>query len=102
MRFSMSPCPGARGSPARSRSTSDSSPTRGWELSLDSRALERPRFSLDLGLGISGNQNRIDDLAGRPETNTIREGLELPRSRSRRQALTAEFDADGTGRQPDV
>jgi TonB-dependent SusC/RagA subfamily outer membrane receptor len=67
---------------------------RGWELSLDSRALERPRFSLDLGLGISGNQNRIDDLAGRPETNTIREGWNYP-AVVRRQALTAEFDADG-------
>jgi len=66
----------------------------GWELITDTRIFETPRVQFDLGVGLSSNQNRIDDLAGRPETVTIREGRNYPFV-VRRQALTAEFNSAG-------
>jgi TonB-linked SusC/RagA family outer membrane protein len=66
----------------------------GWELSSDIRAFSLPTASLDIGFGLSSNQNRIDDLGGRPETTTIREGFNYPLV-TRRLGLTADFDAQG-------
>jgi len=66
----------------------------GWEWSVDSRAYDGDRIALDLGFALSSNRNRIDDLGGQAETNTIWEGYNYPLI-TRRQALTAEFDADG-------
>ncbi|MCH7857739.1 MAG: TonB-dependent receptor [Gemmatimonadetes bacterium] len=66
----------------------------GWELSLNGRLLDRSNFAWDLGLGVTNNQNRIDDLGGNPETNTLREGVNYP-FQTERIILSAELDANG-------
>ncbi len=66
----------------------------GWELTAEARAFQMPAVSLDLGIGVSSNQNRIDDLGARPETNTIIEGWNYP-AVTRRQLVSAEFNAAG-------
>ncbi len=50
----------------------------GWELGLDGRILERDRYSLDMGMNVSFNENRVDDMGGRPPTTMIREGFPFP------------------------
>lgn len=66
----------------------------GWEWSVDARAIERRNVALDLAFALTGNRNRIDDLGGSPETNTIRKGWNYP-AVTRRQAVSAEFDSEG-------
>jgi TonB-dependent SusC/RagA subfamily outer membrane receptor len=66
----------------------------GWEFTADTRVFDTGTIAMDFGFGLSGNQNRIDDLGGRPETTTIREGQNYPFV-VRRQALTADFNAEG-------
>lgn len=50
----------------------------GYEVRVDARVLERPRYSLSLGGSYSHTMNRVDDLGGRPPTETIREGFRFP------------------------
>ncbi|MQA92639.1 MAG: TonB-dependent receptor [Gemmatimonas sp.] len=66
----------------------------GWEWAVDSRAFESRSVALDVGFALSSTQNRIEDLAGQAETNSIRQGYNYPLM-MRRQAVSAEFDEDG-------
>jgi hypothetical protein len=50
----------------------------GWDLNLSARALSLPSVSLDLGAAVAYNENRIEDLGGRPETSSFREGWPYP------------------------
>jgi TonB-linked SusC/RagA family outer membrane protein len=50
----------------------------GWDVNVNARALSQPSFSLDLGVAIAHNENRIEDLGGRPETASFREGWPYP------------------------
>src|SRR5690606_7728570 len=52
----------------------------GWEVRMDGRVVERPNYLLTLGFGYAYNQNRIDDLGGRPPTDDMREGWRYPSS----------------------
>jgi TonB-dependent SusC/RagA subfamily outer membrane receptor len=66
----------------------------GWELNMNGRILDRTGFAWDLGLGINSNENRVDDLGGNPETNTLREGLNYP-FQTERVILSAALDDTG-------
>jgi hypothetical protein len=50
----------------------------GWDLNVNARALDQPSFALDLGMAVARNENRIEDLGGRPETSSFREGWPYP------------------------
>jgi TonB-linked SusC/RagA family outer membrane protein len=54
----------------------------GWDLTVNARPLDQPSFALDLGAAIAFNENRIEDLGGRPETSSFREGWPYPVSTS--------------------
>jgi hypothetical protein len=62
----------------------------GWEAALAGRVLELDQVSLDLGVSISHNENRIDDMGGQPESESIREGWAYP-VLTRRVPLSAEW-----------
>jgi TonB-linked SusC/RagA family outer membrane protein len=50
----------------------------GWELRVDARAVQQRNWALDLGFSGAHSMNEIVSLGGRPETETIREGLPYP------------------------
>ena len=62
----------------------------GWELALRARVLEMDQVSLDLGVSVSHNESRIDDMGGRPESATVREGWPIG-VLARRVPLSAEW-----------
>ncbi len=62
----------------------------GWELALRGRALEMDQVSLDLGVSVSHNESRIDDMGGRPESAEVREGWPIG-VLARRVILSAEW-----------
>ncbi len=63
----------------------------GWELSVQSRILDRSRFSVDFGTSFSSNENRVDDLGAYEPTNALREGRPYP-FQAFRQAVAGEID----------
>ncbi len=67
----------------------------GWEWVTDARVFDSPNFAIDAGFAVSGNQNRIDDMGGLAETNSMREGWNFP-AVTRRIITNAEFNPDGT------
>ena len=71
----------------------------GWDLTVDARVLAVENYALDLGVAVGSNQNRIEDLGGRPETSSFREGWPFPVSTSR-VMYTAEWadPVNGIGR----
>ncbi len=50
----------------------------GWEVGLDAQLVQRPSWGLDMGLGLSFNENRVDDMGGRAPTTMIREDFPFP------------------------
>jgi TonB-linked SusC/RagA family outer membrane protein len=50
----------------------------GWDLTVDARALALDNYAVDLGVAVGYNENRIEDLGGRPETSSFREGWPYP------------------------
>jgi TonB-linked SusC/RagA family outer membrane protein len=50
----------------------------GWDLTVDARLLELESVDVDLGVAVGYNMNKIDDLGGRPETGSFREGWPYP------------------------
>src|SRR5690606_28953325 len=50
----------------------------GYEVRVDGRIIERPNWTFSLGGSYSHTMNRVDDLGGRPPTETIREGFRFP------------------------
>jgi TonB-linked SusC/RagA family outer membrane protein len=67
---------------------------RGWELAVDARAFDLPSVAMDIGFALSGNSNKIDDLAGVPESELIQEGRNYPFV-GRRQVVQVGFDETG-------
>jgi hypothetical protein len=63
----------------------------GWELTADTRILERSNLTWNVGIGFASTENRVDDLRGAPPTNELREGRPYP-FMSARQALSGELD----------
>jgi TonB-dependent SusC/RagA subfamily outer membrane receptor len=66
----------------------------GWELSMNGRLVDRSNFAWDLGFGVTSNENKVTDLGGNPETNTLKEGLNYP-FMDMRLILSAELDVNG-------
>jgi TonB-dependent starch-binding outer membrane protein SusC len=50
----------------------------GWEVALDARLYESRNFAIEMGGALARNENRIDDLGGRPPTAAMREGIYWP------------------------
>jgi TonB-linked SusC/RagA family outer membrane protein len=68
----------------------------GWELTTDTRVIERPDFSWNVGVGIASTENRVDDLGGASPTNVLKEGRPYP-FQSARQALSGSLDPTTRG-----
>ena len=66
----------------------------GYELSVNTRAVEQESFSLDVDFYGSYTMNEIKDLGGRPPTTTLREGFPFP-AVSSDIIRWAELDATG-------
>ena len=62
----------------------------GWELSVAGTVFDMDQVSLDLGVSVSHNENRIDDMGGTPESDGVRDGWPYP-VLSRRVPLSADW-----------
>jgi hypothetical protein len=67
----------------------------GWELQMRGDLYQSPAVTWELGTGITSNENRVDDLGGRPPTTALREGRPYP-FQVERVILTAELNEAGT------
>src|SRR5690606_7745247 len=68
----------------------------GYEVRVDGRIIERPNWTFSLGGSFSHTMNRVDDLGGTPETETIREGFRFPSVWYRTPILdSGRFDENG-------
>jgi len=89
------PIPPTQGFPGSQTVNLGQLSNRGWELQLHGEFLEGPHLRWAVGTGITSNENRVDDLGGRPPTQELREGRPYP-FQMERVILTAELNEAGT------
>ena len=90
------PVPPSRGFPGTQFANLGQVSNWGWEVGLTGQVIERPNFGWELGVGLSHNENRVDDMGGRPPTSTVREGYPFP-ALFTEKIVSAEIDPE-TGR----
>ena len=67
----------------------------GWEFQLRGDLYQGNNVVWELGTGLTSNENRVDDLGGRPPTTALREGRPFP-FQVERIILTAELNEQGS------